>query len=171
MAMIRRTSPLGEMLTLRNAVDRMFDDAFWRPTWTGRGIDEYQVPLDVQTTDDELVVKAALPGVKPEDVEITLDGSTLTITGKVAEEREQDDQGYLVRELRRGSFARSITLSNDLDTEHAKADFENGIVTLTFPKAEQAKPRRIPLTAGEGRRSEATSEPASGAARDVTPKQ
>jgi HSP20 family protein len=172
MAMIRRTSPLGEMLTLRNAVDRMFDDAFWRPTWAGRGLDEYQIPLDVQTTDDAFVVKAALPGVKPEDVEITLDGNTLNINGKLDEEREQDDQGYLVRELRRGSFARSITLSNDLDTEHAKADFENGIVTLTFPKAEQAKPRRIPLSSGTGAStSKVTSETASTAARDVTPKQ
>lgn len=150
MAMIRRNSPLGEMLTLRNAVDRMFDETFWRPTWAGRGLDEYQIPLDVQTTSDSLVVKAALPGVKPEDVDITLDGNTLTITGKQDEEREDEEQGYLVRELRRGSFARSITLSSDLDTEGAKADFENGIVTLTIPKAEQAKPRRIPLGSGNG---------------------
>jgi HSP20 family protein len=172
MAMIRRTSPLGEMLTLRNAVDRMFDDAFWRPTWAGRGLDEYQIPLDVQTTNDALVVKAALPGVKPEDVEITLDGNTLSITGKFDEELEQDEQGYLVRELRRGAFSRSITLSSDLDTEHAKADFENGIVSLTIPKAEQAKPRRIPLTAGNGASAnQGSRETAPTAARDVTPKQ
>jgi len=149
MNVIRRTSPLGEMLSLRNAMDRMFDETYWRPTWFARGLDEYQVPLDVQTTPDALLVRAALPGVKPEDVEITIDGNTLTISGKLEDEREDDEQGYLVREIRRGSFARTVTLSSDLKTEDAKASFDHGIVTLTIPKAEQAKPRRIPVRSGE----------------------
>lgn len=148
MNMVRRTSPWGDMISLRNAMDRLFDETFWRPTWVARGLDEHQVPLDVQTTSDAFVVKAALPGVKPDDVEVTIDGNALTITGKLDEEREEDEQGYLVREIRRGAFSRTVTLPSDLKTEDAKAGFEHGIVTLTIPKAEQAKPRRIPIGSG-----------------------
>lgn len=148
MNMVRKSSPFGEILSLRNAMDRMFDETFWRPTWAARGLDEWQLPLDVQTTPDALVVKAALPGVKPDDVDITIDGNTLTISARLDEEHEQDEQGYLVREIRRGSFTRSVALSSDLKTADAKADFENGIVTLTIPKAEQAKPHRIRIGSG-----------------------
>ena len=149
MNMVRRTSPFGEMLSLRNAMDRLFDETFWRPTWGARGLEEWQLPLDVQTTADALIVKAALPGIRPDDVDITIDGTTLTIQGRLNEEREEDEQGYLVREIRRGSFSRSVALTSDLKTDEAKASFENGIVTLTIPKAEQAKPRRIPIGSGE----------------------
>ena len=149
MNMVRRTSPFGEMLSLRNAMDRLFDETFWRPTWVARGLEEWQVPLDVQTTTDALVVKAALPGIRPEEVDITVDGNTLTIQGRLDEEHHDDEQGYLVREIRRGSFSRSVALTSDLKTDQAKASFENGIVTLTIPKAEQAKPRRIPIGSGE----------------------
>jgi HSP20 family protein len=149
MNMVRKSSPFGEILSLRNAMDRMFDETFWRPTWGARGLDEWQLPLDVQTTPDALVIKAALPGVKPEDVDVTIDGNTLTISGKLDEEHEQDEQGYLVREIRRGSFTRSVALSNDLKTADAKASFDNGIVTLTIPKAEQAKPRHIRIGSGQ----------------------
>jgi HSP20 family protein len=149
MAIIRRTSPFSEVVSLRNAMDRLFDETFWRPTWVARGVDEYPMPLDVRTTAEAVIVKAALPGVKPEDVEITIDGTTLTIGGHMAEEQEKDDQGFLVREIRRGSFSRSVTLSGEVDADKATASFENGIVMLTIPKAEQAKPRRIPIATAE----------------------
>lgn len=146
--MIRRPSPLREMLSLSDAVDRFFEDPFFRTMWTSRRLDGGQLPLDVQTTPDALVVKAALPGIKPEDVEVTIDGNTLTINAHLDEEREDDEQGYLVREIRRGTFSRSVALSSDLKTDDARAEFENGIVMLTIPRAEQAKPRRIPIAAG-----------------------
>ena len=156
MSMIRRTSPLGEIVSLRNAMDRLFDQSFWRPTWVARELEEYPIPLDVQTSADSVVVKAALPGVKPEEVDVTIDGNTLTITGRMAEEQESDDQGYLVREIRRGTFSRSVALTSELDTDKARASFENGIVMLTIPKAEQAKPRQIrisPVTESTGSRT------------------
>ncbi len=166
--MIRRTSPFGEILSLRSAMDRMFDEPFWRPTWIARGLDEYSVPLDVQTTPDALVVKAALPGVKPDDVEITVDGNTLTISAKLEDEHEEDEQGYLVREIRRGSFARSVALSSDLDIEHANASFDNGVVTLTIPKAEQAKPRRIPIGSGGAKAISGQTKTVSGQTKTVS---
>lgn len=156
MNMVRKSSPFGEILSLRNAMDRMFDETFWRPTWVARGLDEWQLPLDVQTTPDALVIKAALPGVKPDDVDITIDGNTLTISAKLDEEHEQDEQGYLVREIRRGSFTRSVALSNDLKTADAGASFDNGIVTLTIPKAEQARPRHIRIGPGQTTQSSRT---------------
>jgi HSP20 family protein len=158
--MIRRPSPLREMLSLRDAMDRFFDDPFFRPVWSSRRLDEYQVPLDVQATPEALVVKAALPGVKPEDVEVTIDGNTLTISAHLDEEREEDEPGYLVREIRRGTFSRSVALSSDLKTDDARADFENGIVTLTIPRSEQAKPRRIPIGAGASSGPAGSAEPA-----------
>ena len=134
-------------------MDRPFDESFWRPTWVARGLEEYPIPLDVQTNADAVVVKAALPGVKPEDVDVTIDGNTLTISGRMAEEKESDDQGYLVREIRRGTSSRSVALTSELDTDRANASFENGIVMLTIPKAAQAKPRRIPIGSGDGART------------------
>jgi HSP20 family protein len=169
MKMVPKSSPFGEILSLRSAMDRMFDETCWPPMWVARGLDEWQLPLDVQTTPDALVIKAALPGVKPEDVDITIDGNTLTISGKLDEGLEQDEQGYLVREIRRGSFTRSVALSSDLKTADAKADFDNGIVTLAIPKAEQAKPRHIRI--GSGRTTSPTGQTTSqGGTRELAAK-
>ena len=154
MTIVRRPSPFGELMTLRSAMDRLFEDSFVRPRqWTAlfdRDAGSL-VPLDVSSTVDELVVEASLPGWKPEDVEITIDGGTLTISGQSADEAERRDEGVLVREIRRGSFGRSITLPEGLEPDKASATFENGILTLRIPKAEQVKPRQIriaPMTNG-----------------------
>ncbi|MDQ3870606.1 MAG: Hsp20/alpha crystallin family protein [Chloroflexota bacterium] len=90
---------------------------------------------------------AALPGVKPENVEINVTGDTLTINGRTEEEERREEEGYLYREIRRGTFTRSVTLPSDVNTENATARFENGLLTLTIPKAEQAKPRQIKVSA------------------------
>ena len=154
MTIVRRPSPFGELLTLRSAMDRLFEDSFVRPRqWTAlfdRDAGSL-VPLDVSSTADELLVEASLPGWKPEDVEITVEGGTLTISGHSADEDERRDEGVLVREIRRGSFSRSITLPEGLEPDKASATFENGILTLRVPRAEQVKPRQIriaPVTNG-----------------------
>src|SRR3990172_6569737 len=109
MTIVRRTSPLGEIMSLRQAMDRLFDDDVFRPMRWASGVHEGPgLPLDVTTTHDELVVEASLPGIKPEDVEITVENGTLTITGKTAEERRADEGSYLVKEIRRGTFSRSV---------------------------------------------------------------
>ena len=107
------------------------------------------LPLDVTTTPGELIVEASLPGIKPEDVEITVENGTLTITGKTSDERRAEEGSYLVQEIRRGTFSRSLTLPNGLEPDKANATFEHGVLTLRIPKAEQVKPRQIrisPLT-------------------------
>jgi HSP20 family protein len=110
----------------------------------------------VTRTADALVVEAALPGIKPEDVEITVEDGTLTITGRTADERRSDEGSYLVQEIRRGTFSRSVTLPNGLEPDKASATFEHGVLTLRIPKAEQVKPHQIrisPVTESSGERT------------------
>ena len=147
MTIVRRPSPLGEFMTLRQAMDRLFDDDVFRPLRWASGVFEGPgLPLDVTTTHDELVVEASLPGIKPEDVEITVENGTLTITGKTAEERGSEEGSYLVQEIRRGTFSRSVTLPNGLEPDKATATFEHGMLNLRIPKAEQVKPRQIRIS-------------------------
>jgi len=147
MTIVRRPSPLGEFMTLRQAMDRFFDDDVYRPLrWTSGAYEGPGLPLDVTTTPDELVVEASLPGIKPEDVEITVENGTLTIIGRTAEERSSGEGSYLVQEIRRGTFSRSVTLPNGLEPDKASATFEHGMLTLRIPKAEQVKPRQIRIS-------------------------
>lgn len=147
MTIVRRPSPRGEFMTLRQAMDRLFDEDVFRPfRWTSRAFDGPALPLDVTTTANELLIEASLPGIKPEDVEITVENGTLTITGKTAEERRAEEGSYLVQEIRRGAFSRSVTLPNGLEADKASATFEHGVLTLRIPKAEQVKPRQIRIS-------------------------
>jgi HSP20 family protein len=105
--------------------------------------------LDVYETPDSVVVKAAVPGVKPEDVEITVKGNYLALSGETKEETETKDKNYLRRESRVGTFSRVIELPNGVHTDKAEATSENGILTITFPKAEQVRPKTIKVHAVE----------------------
>jgi len=136
---------MREMMSLREAMDRLFDDAFTRPlsvsgVSTSPAIDMYQ-------TSDEVVVKAALPGLKAEDVDITVTGETLTLRGEFKQETEQKDANYHIHEQRSGSFQRSILLPTDVKADKSKADFENGVLTITMPIAEEVKPKSITIKA------------------------
>jgi HSP20 family protein len=147
MTIVRRTSPRGEFMTLRQAMDRLFDEDVFRPfRWTSGAFEGPRLPLDVTTTPNELLIEAPLPGIKPEDVEITVENGTLTITGKTADERRAEDGSYLVQEIRRGTFSRSVTLPNGLEPDKASATFEHGVLTLRIPKAELVKPRQIRIS-------------------------
>lgn len=165
MTLTRRPSPFGELLTLRQAMDRLFDDTMYRP-FTGIAGTEYaRLPLDVRTTPDALHVEASLPGVKPEDVEITVENGTLTIRAEDAADRSADEGGWLVREISRGSVMRTVTLPTGLEADKAEATFEHGVLKLRIPKAEQVKPKQIriqPVTSSVAKRVEA-GEPATAA--------
>jgi len=135
-------------------MDRLFEDSFMRPRATeasGAGI-----PLDVLMTQDALVVEAALPGVKPEDVDVSVLGDTLTISARTASEERREDGGYLYQEVRRGSFSRAVTLPSNVRPESATATFENGLLRLSIPKAEEAKPRQIHISPLTGTSDDAT---------------
>jgi HSP20 family protein len=133
------------MMSLRDAMDRLFDDAFTRPLslrdgWSAPAIDMFQ-------TDDEIVVKAALPGIKADEVQINVTGEVLTLKGEVKQNQEMEEKAWHIREQRFGSFERSIALPTDVVADKAQADFENGILTITLPKAEEVKPKSITVKA------------------------
>jgi len=146
MSMIRRASPFGELLSLRQAMDRLFEDSFVRPRESLQPDGGFAMPLDVYATPDALVVEAALPGVKPEDVEISLLGDTLTINATSGSEQRTEEGGYLHHEVRRGQFSRIVTLPTNLKAESATATYDHGMLRLSIPKAEAAKPRQIRIS-------------------------
>jgi len=137
---ITRWEPFKEMLTLRQAMDRLFEDSFVRPAryWNEPGA---SLPLDVYTTKDAIVIRAFVPGVKPDEVEITIEGSTVTIRGETKAPKEEGT--YLLQEQRYGAFARSLDLAIPAQADKAEASFENGVLTFTIPKAEEIKPKVI----------------------------
>lgn len=149
MTIVRRT-PFGDLLSLRQAMDRLFEESFENPrTWQfGEG---QLVPVDVFTTADDVVVDAILPGVKPQEVEITVEGNTLTIAGDTSS-MIPAREGLLLQEIRRGRFTRTLTLPAGLEADKATATFEDGILTLRIPKAEQVKPRQIKISTGDVQR-------------------
>ena len=145
MSNLIRWEPAREMMTLREAMDRLFDDAFTRPlslrdAWSVPAIDMYQ-------TDDEIVVKAALPGIKTDEVQINITGEVLTLKGEMKHEEDKKEKAWHIHEQRWGSFERSVVLPTDVVADKAKADFENGILTITLPKADEVKPRTITVKA------------------------
>ena len=145
MSNLTRWEPMREMMTLREAMDRLFDDAFTRPLSLS-GVSAMPA-VDMYQTGDEVIVKASLPGLKAEDVDITVTGETLTIRGEYKQENEQKNKTYHIREQRSGSFERSLLLPTDVKADKAKADFENGILTISIPIAEEVKPRSITIKA------------------------
>ena len=146
MSNLTRWEPVREMMTLREAMDRLFDDAFTRPLSLRDG--ESSAPaIDMYQTDNDVVVKAALPGFKAEDVQINVTGEVLTIRGEMKREEDQNEKAWHIREQRWGSFERSVALPTDVVSEKAQADFDNGILTITLPKAEEVKPKTITVKA------------------------
>jgi len=125
-------------------MDRIFEEAFLRP-W-GRWptlVEESVLPVDVYETDDAVVVEASIPGVKPEDVDVSITGDTLTIKGETKAERKVERENYIRQERRFGSFCRAVTLPAGLEKDKAEAEFQNGVLRITLPKAEEVKPKSI----------------------------
>jgi HSP20 family protein len=157
MTLVRRPSPFSELITLRQAMDRLFDDTVFRPL-NGYAGDVSRLALDVRTTPDALLVEAELPGMKPEDVEITVENGTLTIRAEDRIDRSTEEGDWLVREISHGTVMRTVTLPTGLEADKTEATFEHGVLRLRIPKAEQVKPRQIqirPVTPGEARPADA----------------
>jgi HSP20 family protein len=146
MSNLTRWEPVREMMTLREAMDRLFDDAFTRPL-SASGV-SINPAIDLYETADEVVMKANLPGLKAADVQISVTSDVLTLRGEVLPmDNQKEEANYHILERRAGIFERVITLPTDVQTEKAKADFENGVLTITLPKAETVKPKTISIKA------------------------
>lgn len=140
---IDRWSPMRDFLTLRQAMDHLFDESFVRSGTARTPASEraMRLPIDAYSTENALVVVAPVPGAAPDDVEITIEGDTLTIKGEIRPPLENVD--YIFSERPYGPFVRSLTLNVPVEAEGAEAAFDNGLLTLTIPKAESVKPRTI----------------------------
>jgi len=147
MASIVRWEPFRDMMSLRDAMERMWDDRYLRPPMPFGPWAEGSLPVDMYETDDSVVVKTGIPGVSAEDVDVSVTGDTLTIKAESQEEEEVSRENYLRRERRIGSYCRTVTLPGGLESDKAEADYADGVLTLTFPKAEEVKPKTIQVSA------------------------
>jgi HSP20 family protein len=145
MSNLTRWEPVRDIMSLREAMDQLFNDAFTRPRGTS-GV-SIAPAFDLYETTDEIVVKANLPGIKAEDVQISVTNDILTLRGELKQETNKKESTYHLIERRYGTFERSVALPTDVQTDKAKADFENGILTITLPKAEAVKPKTINIKA------------------------
>lgn len=155
--------PFGsDFVLLRDAMSQLFQDSVVpsggaRSTWgNGSRTMPRPIPLDVYTTPDEAVVIAAVPGLNPENLEITYARNTLTLSGSVpntAESEQGQHATWYMRELWSGQFQRTLTLPFEVDASKAEAVFEHGIVRITLPKADWAKPQRIAVTASSSQQA------------------
>jgi len=143
---LERWDPFREAISLRDAMNTLLQESFVRPGGLPASNGQAAtLPLDVSETEDAFVVKASLPGIKPEDVQITVHGDTLTIRGESKAEEEKKGEHWHLRERRFGSWQRSVGLSAPVDSAKAQAAYEHGVLTLTLPKSEAAKPRQIKI--------------------------
>ena len=144
MASLVRWDPLSEMTSLRDAMNQLVAESFVRPS---AGAGGFQPPVDLYETEQEYVVKLAVPGLKPDNFEITMQQNVLTIQGRTQEEEKQEGARYHMREQRFGEFTRTIQFPTQVDPDKIQASLSNGVLTIHVPKAEAAKPRRITVKA------------------------
>src|ERR671914_305799 len=145
---LRRWEPFRELRQMQENMDRL-----WRSFSSGgdgQDVENWAVPLDVVQEGENIVVKASVPGVSPEDIDVSIENDVLIIKGQTKEEREHQEGNYLMRERRSGSFYRALRLPDTLDSEKAQPHYEHGILSITFPKMESKRARRLQITSGQG---------------------
>ncbi len=131
---------------LRDEIDRVFDSFFGRyPTVSGEHKVYFIPAIDVEETENEYIVKAELPGLSKEDIKISLRENSVTISGERKKEKEEKGKTYHRVEMVYGKFARTIQLPDEIQPDKAKAEYKNGILTITLPKSEKSKPREIEI--------------------------
>lgn len=146
--MLTRWDPFRDLVSMRRAMDRLMESSLADETnITG----EWGLALDVVEDENDFVVKASLPGIKPDDLDITFNKGMLTIKGEIKDESETIKGQYHLRERRFGTFARTITLPTSVKAEDIQADYHDGVLELKMPKSEEVKPKRIPIQSGGGK--------------------
>lgn len=149
---LTRWNPAREITSMREVMDRLFNDNFFRPY---RQLQEFGagfglgLSMDIFEEGDKYVVEAALPGMKPEDVDISLQGNTLTIKGRLPESQVQEGRNYLLKELSGGEFVRTVTLPAEVNADQVDATFESGMLHLVLPKTPAYQSKRIEVRSGK----------------------
>lgn len=145
MALSRRL-PATDILSMRDMFDRFFDDNFYRMTpWENSAFTTRNIPLDISEKDDQVLVKASIPGIKPEELHVEVDDEVLRIWGDVKDETEQKEEDYYLREHHYGRIERMASLPYPVMAEKAKAEFKDGILNLSLPKAAESRRKEIKI--------------------------
>jgi HSP20 family protein len=138
-------SPLRDFMSMRDAMDRMFEDRWVSPgswlTWSSAGTN--YLPLDIYETADDIVVRAVVPGVAPDGIDIQFQGGVLTLRAKSEEPVIPEGASWLVHEVTPGEYIRQVTLPRTIDADRAHTTFEHGVLALTLPKTAESKPKQI----------------------------
>jgi HSP20 family protein len=150
MTLVRRAPDRAPM---RSAIERLLQD--WPLASIDGGFTELAPPIDIRETDEAYVVEIDMPGVKPEDTEVLIEGRTLTIRGKFDEESERREGNYLLRERRHGQFMRAVALPGMVDVDKVTSKTDNGELVITLPKSSQSRARRIEITSGSDKSASA----------------
>lgn len=141
--------PLRDFMSLRDGMDRLFEDRWVSPgnwlTWSSTTSTNF-LPLDIYETPDDLVVRAVVPGVSPDGIDIQFQAGVLTIRASSEEPSVPDGATWLVREVTPGEYIRQVTLPRTIEADGATSTFEHGVLTLTLPKSGDAKPKQIKVS-------------------------
>lgn len=141
-------NPFGQMTSLREAVNRLLEESYVHPSAIGSG---RAMPVDVYETPDHLMVLASIPGTSPDHLQVSATGDTLTIRGNIPSEAAQREAGqrtWYLHEIPHGEFSRTIDLPVEVNPQHAKASYQNGILRLELPKAESARQHKLKIQGG-----------------------
>lgn len=149
MKTLTRWEPFRGVNTLQDQINRLFDDIVGRANEES-SLTAWAPAVDIYETEHELIVKADLPEVDPKDLDVRVENNVLTIRGERKFEKKVDEENYLRVERAYGSFSRSFSLANTVNSEAIKADYHNGVLTLSIPKREEAKPKQIKVNVGTG---------------------
>jgi len=148
--MIQRWDPFSDLRQMQDTMDRM-----WRRVGTaarssedGPDMEAWAVPLDVTRKGDCTVIRASMPGVSPEDIQVSIEDNVLTIKGQTVRELQEEEESYLMRERRTGSFHRALRLPDSVDPDKVEPRYEHGVLTITVPKAEAKRARQLPVQVG-----------------------
>jgi len=145
---LTRYTPLSDFVSLRDAMDQLFQDSFIRPTNpTGLAAGQIAVPIDLWETPEAYHLRADLPGLTAEDIDINVTGDTLQLSGELKPATDVTPDGWLRQERRIGRFGRALTLPVQIEAAKVEATFQNGVLDLVLPKAESVKPRSVKINA------------------------
>jgi HSP20 family protein len=145
---LARFSPMTDIVSLRDAMDRLFEESYIRPTtWTGLAAGHVAVPVDLWETKDAYHLRADVPGVTADQLDINATSDSISISGEMKTQSEVTEDGWLRQERRVGKFQRAFTLPMAIDPTKVEATFESGVLRLVLPKAENVKPRTIKVNA------------------------
>ena len=143
--MMQRWDPFADLRQMQNTVDRVWRRASSNPSPPSDTpeIEAWAVPLDVVRKGEDTLIRASMPGVSPDDIKVSIEDNVLTIKGKTAEQFEESDSNFLMRERRSGSFHRSLRLPESVDPDKVQPHYEHGVLTITVPKAEGKRARQL----------------------------